>query len=281
MGLVDGKVVLVTGAGGGIGRAEALLFAREGAKVVVNDVGGARDGTGTSDSAAVKVVAEIQAAGGMAVASFDDIASPAGVARLMKTAIDAFGRVDVMVNNAGILRDKSLLKMDEAMWDAVIAVHLKGTFLCTQAAAKQMVSQGGGGRIVNTTSVSGMMGNFGQANYAAAKAGIYGLTRTAAIELQKHHITVNAIAPIAKTRMTEDLPMFQSGMDSLTPDHIAPAAFFLGSDLCADRTGHVLAVAGQQMYAFKVLQTAGKFKDGTAPWTAQEIADHWESIIKV
>lgn len=281
MGLVDGKVVLVTGAGGGIGRAEALLFAREGAKVVVNDVGGARDGTGASDAAATKVVEEIRAAGGTAVANFDDIASPEGVKRLVQTALDAFGRIDVMVNNAGILRDKSLLKMDEAMWDAVIAVHLKGTFLCTQAAARQMVSQGGGGRIVNTTSVSGMMGNFGQANYAAAKAGIYGLTRTAAIELQKHRITVNAVAPIAKTRMTEDLPMFQSGMDALTPEHIAPAAFFLGSDLCADRTGHVLAVAGQQMYAFKVVQTAGKFKDGTAPWTPQEIADHWESIIKV
>ena len=281
MGLADGKVVVVTGAGGGIGRAEALLFAREGASVVVNDVGGARDGTGGSDAAAAKVVDEIRSAGGKAAANFDSVASPEGVDKLMKTAIDAFGRVDVVVNNAGILRDKSLLKMDEAMWDSVVAVHLKGTFLCTQAAAKIMVSQGGGGRIINTTSVSGMMGNFGQANYAAAKAGIYGLTRTAAIELQKHRITVNAIAPIAKTRMTEDLPMFQSGMDALTPDHIAPAALFLGSDLCADRTGHVLAVAGQQMYIFKVVQSTGKFKDGTTPWTAQEIADHWENIIKL
>lgn len=281
MGLVDGKVVLVTGAGGGIGRAEALLFAREGAKVVVNDVGGARDGTGSGDAAAAKVVEEIKAGGGAAVANYDSVASPEGVARLMKTAIDVFGRLDVVVNNAGILRDKSLLKMDEEMWDSVVSVHLKGTFLCTQAAAKIMVSQGGGGRIINTTSVSGMMGNFGQANYAAAKAGIYGLTRTAAIELQKHRITVNAIAPIAKTRMTEDLPMFQSGMDALTPEHIAPAAMFLGSDLCADRTGHVLAVAGQQMYIFKVMQSTGKFKDGADPWTAQEIADHWESITKV
>jgi len=281
MGQVEGKVVLVTGAGGGIGRAEALLFAREGAKIVVNDVGGARDGSGSGDAAASKVVEEIRAAGGEAVANFDSVSSPEGVERLMKTAIDTFGRLDVIVNNAGILRDKSLLKMDEPMWDAVIAVHLKGTFLCTQAAAKIMVSQGGGGRIVNTTSVSGMMGNFGQANYAAAKAGIYGLTRTAAIELQKHRITVNAIAPIAKTRMTEDLPMFQSGMDALTPDHIAPAALFLGSDLCADRTGHVLAVAGQQMYIFKVVQSAGKFKDGQTPWTAQEIADHWENIVKI
>ncbi|MEZ4307469.1 MAG: SDR family NAD(P)-dependent oxidoreductase [Polyangiaceae bacterium] len=280
MGLVGGKVVVVTGAGGGIGRAEALLFAREGAKLVVNDVGGSRDGTGSGDAPANKVAEEIRAAGGEALANFDDISTAEGVKALFEAAVAKFGRVDVMVNNAGILRDKSLLKMDEPMWDAVIAVHLKGTFLCTQAAAKQMVSQGGGGRIVNTTSVSGMMGNFGQANYSAAKAGIYGITRTAAIELQKHRITVNAVAPIAKTRMTEDLPMFQSGMDSLTPDHIAPAALFLGSDLCADRTGHVLAVAGQQMYAFKVVQTPGKFKDGTDPWTAQEIGDHWDSIIK-
>lgn len=281
MGLVVGKVVLVTGAGGGIGRAEALLYAREGAKVVVNDIGGSRDGTGSSDAPAAKVAEEIRAGGGEAVASFDDISTAAGAAALVKKGLDAFGRIDVLVNNAGILRDKSLLKMDEEMWDAVVAVHLKGTFLCTQAAAKQMVGQGGGGRIVNTTSVSGMMGNFGQANYAAAKAGIYGLTRTAAIELQKHRITVNAVAPIAKTRMTEDLPMFQSGMDSLTPEHIAPAALFLGSDLCADRTGHVIAVAGQQMYIFKVVQSPGKFKDGTAPWSAQEIADHWESIVKI
>ncbi len=185
------------------------------------------------------------------------------------------------MNNAGILRDKTLLKMDEGMWDVVIAVHLKGTFLCTQAAAKQMVAQGEGGRIVNTTSVSGMMGNFGQANYAAAKAGIYGFTRTAAIELQKQRITVNAVAPIAKTRLTEDLPHFQSGADSLTPEHIAPAALFLASDLCEGRTGHVLAVAGAQMYVYKVVQSPGKFKDENGVWTAQEIAENWDAIVKV
>ncbi len=144
-----------------------------------------------------------------------------------------------------------------------------------------MIAQGGGGRIVNTTSVSGMLGNFGQANYAAAKAGIYGLTRTAAIELQKQRITVNAIAPIAKTRMTEDLPHFQSGKDTLTPEHIAPAALFLGSDLCADRTGHVLAVAGARMYVFKVVESTGKFKDENQVWTAQEIAENWDAIAKV
>jgi len=281
MGLLDGKVAIITGAGGGIGRAEALLFAREGAKVVVNDVGGARDGTGGSDAMARKVVEEITAAGGVAVANFDTVATAAGAAGIVKSALDAFGRIDVLVNNAGILRDKTLLKLDEEQWDSVIAVHLRGTFLVTQAVVKQMIAQGGGGRIVNTTSVSGMVGNFGQSNYAAAKAGIYGFTRTAAIELQKHRITVNALAPVAKTRMTEDLPMFQAGMESLTPEHIAPAALFLGSDLCADRTGHVLAVTGSQVFAYKVVQSAGKFKDEGAAWSAQEIADHWEAITKV
>jgi len=281
MGLLDGKVVIITGAGGGIGRSEALLFAREGASVVVNDVGGARDGSGSGDAMARVVVDVIKQAGGVAVANFDSVATTEGAQGILRTALDAFGRVDVLVNNAGILRDKTLMKMDEEQWDQVIQVHLKGTFLCTQTVVKQMIAQGGGGRIVNTTSVSGMLGNFGQSNYAAAKAGIYGFTRTAAIELQKHRITVNALAPVAKTRMTEDLPMFRAGMDSLTPDHIAPAALFLASDLCGDKTGHVLAVTGSQMFAYKVVQSAGKFKDEGAAWTAQEIADHWEAITKV
>ena len=279
VGLIDGKVAVITGAGGGIGRAEALLLAREGAKIVVNDLGGARDGSGSGEGLAAQVATEINEAGGEAVANFDSVATPAGAANIVATAVERFGRLDILVNNAGILRDKTLLKTTEAMWDAVIAVHLKGTFLCTQAAAKQMVSQGEGGRIVNTTSVSGMKGNFGQTNYAAAKAGIYGVTRTTAIELQKHGIMVNAVAPIAKTRMTEDLPMFQ-GLDSLTPEHIAPAALFLASDLCDDRTGHVLAVSGARMYCFKVVEGEGKFKDGDQPWTAHEIADHWDAIMK-
>ncbi len=281
MGLLDQKVVIVTGAGGGIGRAHALLFAKEGAKVVVNDLGGARDGAGASTGAADAVVKEITSAGGTAVAHHSSIATAEGSTSLVARAVEAFGRVDALVNNAGILRDKSFLKMDEEMFELVVAVHLKGTFLCSQAVAKQMVTQGGGGRIVNTTSVSGMLGNFGQANYAAAKAGIYGLTRTMSIELQKHRVTVNALAPIAKTRMTEDLPMFH-GVDTMTPEHVAPAALFLASDLCGDRTGHVLAVAGSRMYAFKVVESAGKFKDGEAGvWTAQEIADNWDAIVKL
>jgi NAD(P)-dependent dehydrogenase (short-subunit alcohol dehydrogenase family) len=280
MGLLDGKVAIVTGAGNGIGRAHALLFAREGAKVVVNDVGGARDGVGNDDAPAKRVADEIKSAGGKATPSFDSVTTAAGAGAIVKTAVDAYGRVDVLVNNAGILRDKTFLKMDEEMWDAVQAVHVKGAFLVSQAAAKQMVAQGHGGRIVNTTSVSGMLGNFGQSNYAAAKAAVYGLTRTMSIELQKHRITVNALAPIAKTRMTEDLPMFQ-GVDTMTPEHISPAALFLASDLAGDRTGYVLAVAGARMYAFKVVETAGKFKDADGGvWTPQEIAENWDAIVK-
>jgi NAD(P)-dependent dehydrogenase (short-subunit alcohol dehydrogenase family) len=287
MGILDGKAAIITGAGGGIGRAEALLFAREGAKVVVNDVGCSRDGTGESRETADRVVAEITAAGGTAVANHDSVATAAGADRIVKAAVDAFGRVDVLVNNAGIIRDKTLLKMDEAMWDAIIAVHLKGTFLCTQAAARQMIAQpplardGTKGRIVSTTSLSGMIGHFGQSNYAAAKAGIYALTRTAAIELQKHRITVNAVAPLAKTRLTEDLPAMQ-GMDALTPEHAAPAALFLASDLCADRSGLVLAAAGGRMYIYKVVESAGKFKESdNGVWTAQEISENWSAISKV
>ncbi len=282
MGLLDEKVAIITGAGNGIGRAHALLFASEGAAVVVNDIGGARDGSGAGDpSAAEAVVKEIEAAGGRAVASHDSVATTEGAQAMIALGVETFGKVDVLVNNAGILRDKTFMKMDEEMWDSVISVHLKGTFLVSQAFAKHAVNRGGGGRIVNTTSVSGMLGNFGQANYAAAKAGIYGLTRTMAIELQKHRITVNALAPIAKTRMTEDLPTFQN-VETMTPEHIAPAALFLASDLCGDKTGHVLAVAGARMYAFKVVESAGKFKDGTSTvWTPQEIADNWAAIMKV
>jgi NAD(P)-dependent dehydrogenase (short-subunit alcohol dehydrogenase family) len=279
MGLLEGKVAIVTGAGNGIGREHALLFAKEGAKVLVNDVGGARDGT-PGESAAESVVQEIRKAGGVALANVDTVATAEGAERIVEQAVSAFGHVDILVNNAGILRDKSLLKLEEDMWDAVVAVHLKGTFLCSQAFARRAVPRGEGGRIVNTTSVSGLLGNFGQASYAAAKAGIYGLTRTMSIELQKHRITVNALAPIAKTRMTEDLPMFQ-GMATMGPEHVAPAALFLSSELCGARTGYVLAVAGARMYAFKVVETPGKFKEGESTvWTANEIADNWDAIVR-
>ncbi len=279
--LLDNKVCLVTGAGGGLGRAYAKLFAAEGAAVVVNDLGGARDGSGSSGSAAQAVVDEIVAAGGRALANTADVSTEAGAASAIACAIEHFGDLDVLVNNAGILRDKTLLKLDEEAFDAVVRVHLKSTFLCTQSFAKHRVSKGGGGRVVNTTSVSGMLGNFGQANYAAAKAGIYGFTRTASIELQKHRISVNCVAPIAKTRMTEDLPMF-TNVETLTPDHVAPAVLFLASDACGEKTGWVLAAAGARMYAFRVVETAGRFKEETGGvWTAEEIAENWDSIVKL
>jgi len=281
MGLLDGKVTVVTGAGNGIGRASALLFAREGAQVLVNDLGSARDGSGAAASAADAVVAEIRAAGGSAEANHDSVSSQEGAEAIIGKALSAFGRVDVLLNNAGILRDKTLLKMSREDWQTVLDVHLTGSFFCTQAAAQKMKEQGSGS-IINTTSISGMLGNFGQANYAAAKAGIYGLTRTASIELQRYGVRVNAVAPIAKTRLTADLPMFEKIEDSLSPEHVAPAHLFLASSLSSDVTGVVLAVAGARVSVFKVVESPGKYKESDAGvWSAQEIAEHFESISKV
>jgi NAD(P)-dependent dehydrogenase (short-subunit alcohol dehydrogenase family) len=281
MGLLDGKAAVITGAGNGIGRATALLFAREGARVVVNDLGGTRAGDGGDSAAADAVVAEIRAAGGTAVASYDSVSTPEGARAIVATAQREFGRIDALVNNAGILRDKTLLKLELDQWNAVLDVHLKGTFLCTQAAALVMKEQGSG-RIVNTTSISGLLGNFGQSNYSAAKAGIYGLTRTASIELQRYGISVNAVAPVAKTRMTEDLPMFAKIEGTLSPEHVAPAHLFLASDLCGDRTGIVLAVAGARMSVFKMVESQGRFKESDQGiWTAQEISENFEAISKL
>src|SRR5262249_21024572 len=274
MGLLSGKVCAITGAGGGIGRAHALLFAKEGAKVVVNDLGGARDGSGQGKTMAEQVCAEIKAAGGEAGPSYDDVSERAGAENIVKTTVDAFGQLDILVNNAGILRDKTLLKMDDAMFDVVVRVHLRGTFLCMQAAARHMAERGKGGRIINTSSVSGLMGNFGQANYSAAKAGIYGLTRTASMELKTYAITSTPLDPVAAPRITEYLPMIAAlpnAKDLLAPEHIAPGALFLASDLAADVNGTVLAVEGPRMYLFKMIQTdAVTAKNGTE-WTAQEI----------
>jgi len=281
MGLLDGKVALITGAGNGIGRAHALLFAKEGAKVVVNDLGGARDGSGSDARAAQLVADEIKAAGGQPVANYDDVSERAGAEGMVKQAVDAFGQLDILVNNAGILRDKTLLKLEDANWDIIMKVHLRGTYLCTQVAAKHMADRGKGGRIINTSSVSGLMGNFGQANYSAAKAGIYGFTRTASMELKKYNITVNALAPVAVTRLTDDLPFFQAmpnAKEMLAPEHISPAVLFLASELASDLTGIVLAAEGPRMYMFKMLQTPPiTAKDGQH-WSAQEIKDRWAEI---
>jgi NAD(P)-dependent dehydrogenase (short-subunit alcohol dehydrogenase family) len=281
MALLENKVAVITGAGNGIGRATALLFASEGAKVVVSDLGGTRAGGGADHSAADAVVAEIRKAGGSAEASYDNVASKEGAQAIVGKAVSAFGRIDVLLNNAGILRDKTLLKLELADWQAVLDVHLTGSFLCTQAAAEHMKMQGSGS-IINTSSVSGLLGNFGQVNYASAKAGIYGLTRTASIELQRYGVRVNAVAPIAKTRLTEDLPMFEKIEDTLSPEHVAPAHLFLASDLSREVTGVVLAVAGARMSVYKVVESPGKYKESDAGvWTAGEIAEHFESISKV
>jgi NAD(P)-dependent dehydrogenase (short-subunit alcohol dehydrogenase family) len=280
MGLLDGKSVVITGAGNGIGKATAELFAREGAKVVVNDLGGARDGTGGNQEAAGAVADEIRKAGGTAVPNYENVATQEGAQAVVQTAVREFGRIDVLINNAGILRDKTLLKMELGQWQAVLDVHLTGTFLCTQAAAGAMKGSGGG-RIINTTSISGLLGNFGQANYSAAKAGIYGLTRTASIELQRYGIFVNAVAPIAKTRMTEDLPMFEKIEATLSPEHVAPVHLFLASDLAGERTGIVVGVAGARLSVFKVVESAGRFKESDdGIWTAAEIAENFDAITR-
>jgi len=281
MALLNGKVAVITGAGNGIGRATALLFAREGAKVVVNDIGGGRAGGAEDRSAADKVVAEIRKAGGTAEASYDSVATKQGAEAIVGKALAAFGQIDVLLNNAGILRDKTLLKLQLADWQAVLDVHLTGSFLCIQAAAAVMKAQGSGS-IINTSSVSGMLGNFGQANYSAAKAGIYGLTRTASIELSRYGVRVNAVAPIAKTRLTEDLPMFEKAEDALSPAHVAPAHLFLASDLSREVTGAVLCVAGARLSVYKVVESAGQIKHADSGiWTAAEIAKHFALIDKL
>jgi NAD(P)-dependent dehydrogenase (short-subunit alcohol dehydrogenase family) len=279
-GLLAGKVAVVTGAGGGIGREHALALAREGARVVVNDLGSDRHGGGRGAEQADHVVAEIRAAGGEAAASYDTVATREGADGIVWTALSRFGRLDVLVNNAGILRDRTLLNLSEDDFDRVIGVHLRGTFLCTQAAARVMKVQGQGGRIVNTTSLSGMLGNFGQGNYAAAKAGIYGLTRVCALELQKIGVTVNAIAPVALTRMTTDLAMFQGATEAdLGPQHVAPVVVFLASALAGDLTGQVVGVQGRKLFVYRVETSAGVERDAAkGPWTAAEIQEAWPRI---
>ncbi len=276
MGLLDGKVAIVTGAGGGLGRCHALALVGEGAKVVVNDVGGARDGTGADTRMAQQVVDEIRAAGGEAAANYDSVATLDGAAGMVQTAVGAFGRVDIVVNNAGILRDKSILKMEEAMWDAVIAVHLKGTFAVTQAAVRQMVEQGQGGRIINTSSIAGLIGNFGQSNYGSAKAGIAGFTRVAAIEFAKHNITVNAIVPLAKTRMTAEIAAMP---DDFTPEKISPLVVFLASDLSSSLTGRLFGAQGNHYSEFRY-QISDGADTAENQWTPQEIASRIRDIMR-
>jgi NAD(P)-dependent dehydrogenase (short-subunit alcohol dehydrogenase family) len=272
MGSLEGKIAVITGGGGGIGRAHALLFAREGARVVVNDLGCERDGSGQSDAAA-KVVSEIKSLGGEAVPSGDAIGTLDAAARVVQTALDAFGGLDILVNNAGILRDRTILKMTEGEWDQVLQVHLKGTFTCTQAAARVMKAQGRGGRIINTSSSSGLLGNFGQSNYGAAKAGIHALTRIAAWELARDRITVNAIAPAALTRMLETIPGVTNKVSEATlgPQFIAPLAAYLASDAAAGITGQTFGIEGSHVFVYRMLTSHGATTPSGEPWTIEEI----------
>ena len=276
MGLFTGKVVIVTGAGNGIGKAEALAFAKEGAHVVVNDVGGARDGTGANVGAAAAVVAEIKALGAEAIAVTTSVAELDGAESIVWAAQSRWGRVDVLVNNAGILRDKGLLNMSVDEWDAVINVHLKGSFLMTRAFGRALKNQGpakgeGGYAIVNTTSMSGLLGNFGQANYSSAKAGLFGLTRTSSIELAKVSCRVNAIAPVALTRMTEDVPVLQQmGVQQMGPAHVATVVSWLASDLARPLNGRVFGVHGPRVFEYKMTQSDGVDAEGGA-WTTESL----------
>jgi NAD(P)-dependent dehydrogenase (short-subunit alcohol dehydrogenase family) len=272
MGLLDGKVAIVTGAGGGLGRCHALLFAKEGAAVVVNDLGGARDGAGGGHSMADQVVKEIQAMGGQAVANYDSVATIEGGAGIAKSAIDAFGKIDILVNNAGILRDKTLVNTDEASWDIVIQVHLKGTYCVTRPVFTHMKERGQGGVIVNTSSTSGLIGNFGQSNYGAAKAGIAGFTRCLALEGKKYNIRVWGLAPVAVTRLTEDLPGMANDAvkQALAPEKVSPAVLYMVSDLSKDKTGKFLFVSGNKVTELKVVGAEG-FKNPNGV-SAQDIA---------
>ncbi|RIL05538.1 MAG: short-chain dehydrogenase [Proteobacteria bacterium] len=280
MGILSGKVAIVTGAGGGIGREEALALAREGAAVVVNDLGGSRDGSGGGQRMADAVVEEIQQAGGTAVANYDSVATVEGGQNILKTALDAFGQVDVLVNNAGILRDKTLAKLEEPDWDVVVAVHLKGTYCVTRPVFNHMRERNQGGSIINTSSTSGLEGNFGQTNYGAAKAGIAGFTRCLALEGKKYGIRVNAIAPVALTRLTEDLAGFQDDglKERMSPAHIAPLIVYLASDRAKDVTKKTFFVGGGKISEMRMVRTEGVTKsDGV--WTPNEIADQIEQIL--
>ena len=278
MGLLDGKVALITGAGGGLGEAYAKLFAREGAAVVVNDLGGPRDGSGADTSMAQKVVDAITAEGGRAVANGGDISTIEGGQSVFNDAIKHFGRADILVNNAGILRDQTFVKATEGDWDRVIKVHLKGTFCATLPVFRWM-RDNGGGVIVNTSSTSGLIGNFGQTNYGAAKGGIWGFSNVLAIEGRKYNIRVWTLAPGALTRMTSDLPRYKENPTAaLGPDGIAPAVLYMVSELSGDQTGKVLGVSGPRgVRELRMMEMDG-WKPPFSGWKAEDIVSHAREI---
>lgn len=281
MGLLDGKVAIVTGAGRGIGREEAVLLAAEGATVVVNDVGADLSGANLDDSPAQQVVSEITGAGGKASANHDDVSSWEGAQRLVRQAIDEHGSLDVLVNNAGILRDKMSFNIEESDWDDVIRVHLKGHFATSHFAARHWRDRAKGGeevtgRIVNTSSEAGLFGSAGQANYASAKGGIASLTWVLARELGRYGVTVNAIAPRARTRMTESafgaLDAEAGGFDRWAPENVAPVVVWLATDQAADVSGQIFVVFGGTIHAMAPFHSIGSL-DRDSRWSVSELVD--------
>ncbi|MBS4148401.1 SDR family oxidoreductase [Pseudomonadota bacterium DY0742] len=268
----EDKVVIVTGAGGGLGRAHALAFARHGAKVVVNDLGGSAQGEGANSRAADRVVEEIRQAGGTAVANHDSVTEGA---RIVEQALDSFGRVDVVVNNAGILRDKTFHKMEDADWDLVYRVHVEGAYKVTRAAWPLMREQGYG-RVIFTASTSGIYGNFGQSNYGMAKLGLYGLTRTLALEGHKNNILVNAIAPTGGTRMTEGLIPPQV-FEQLKPELVSPLVVYLASEQCQETSG-LFEVGGGWMGKVRWERSLGVGFDPHGGFDAEDVAANWQRI---
>jgi NAD(P)-dependent dehydrogenase (short-subunit alcohol dehydrogenase family) len=285
MGMLDGKVAVVTGAGRGIGRAHARLLAAEGARVVVNDLGTATAGDGTDTTPARQVVDEIMTAGGQAVANADNVATWSGAGTLVQQAIDEFGRLDVVVNNAGILRDAMSFNITEAEWDAVIEVHLKGHMAVCHHAVKHWRALGKAGqevsgRIVNTASESGLYGQAGQINYATAKAGIVSMTIVLAREMKKYGVTANVVCPRARTRMTETVAGaadFMGGPE-WEPENISPLVVFLASDAAADVSGQVFVVWGTRVHLMEGFKLVGTLDRGEGRWTPEELADRKDEL---